>query len=68
MKTIRWRFFLPYTVEDSSRGKYSDVNVWNDDVVKMSEFLILEKGVRHPNSASLGHCQIFQLSCKKMET
>ena len=52
----------PYTVQNTASRKDSNVNVWYYDVMKMAELFILEKRVRHPNSVSFRHGQIFQVS------
>lgn len=57
------KFYIPYAVEYSSRGKYPDVDVGHNDIVEMTKFLVLEESVWHPNPASLRHGQILQLSC-----
>ncbi len=40
---------LPNTVEDSAVGKDADVNVGDDDIVKMSLALVGEEEVGHPD-------------------
>ena len=49
----------PYTVQNTASREDSNVNVWYYDVMKMAELFILEKRVRHPNSVSFRHGQIF---------
>ena len=52
----------PYTVQNTASREDSNVNVWYYDVMKMAELFILEKRVRHPNSVSFRHGQIFQVT------
>ena len=50
---------LPYTVENISVGKYSNINIRHQYIVKSSLLFISKKRVWHPNFASISHCQIF---------
>ena len=51
--------WLPYTVENISVGKYSNINIRHQYIVKSSLLFISKKRVWHPNFASISHCQIF---------
>jgi len=55
----------PDTVEHVPIGEYSDVNVWNEDVVEAALLLVPEEGVRHPNLFSVSHREVLDLGCKK---
>ena len=57
--------YLPYTVEDITVRKYSDIDIRHQDVVEPPLLLIPEEGVGHPNFSSISHCQVFYSTCKK---
>ena len=60
-----WEFFsiwtsLPYTVEYFPIGEDSNVHVRDNDVVKMSCLLVLEKGIWHPYFVRISHGEVLQ--------
>ena len=57
--------YLPYTVEDITVRKYSDIDIRHQDVVEAPLLLVPEEGVGHPNFSSISHCQVFYSTCKK---
>ena len=51
--------YLPDTIENIARWKYSNIDIRHEDVVKSSLLLVPEEGVRHPNFPGIRHCQVF---------
>ena len=51
----------PDTVENITIGKDSDVEVWRENCVKPSDFLVPEESVGHPDLTGVGHRQILDL-------
>jgi hypothetical protein len=41
--------FVPDAVEHLSIRKYSDVDIVHEDIMEMSDFLVPEKRIRHPD-------------------
>ena len=58
--------YQPYTVEDITVRKYSDIDIRHQDVVEAPLLLVPEEGVGHPNFSSIRHCQVFYSTCKKL--
>ena len=48
----------PDAVENISIGEHSDVQVWSQNCVKSSNFLISKKSVRHPHFACICEGQV----------
>ena len=55
----------PYTVQDVAIWKYSNVEIWLQNIVKSADFLVSEKCVRHPNFGGIGHRQISDFVWKR---
>ncbi len=55
---------LPDAVQDISVWKYPDVNVVDQDRVEVSNFLVAEKRVRHPDFARISQGKILQFALK----
>lgn len=51
---------VPDAVENLSCGENSNINVWHDDVVEVSELFVLEKRIRHPDAIRVRHRQVLQ--------
>ena len=54
---------LPDAVEDFAVGEDADVDVGDDDVVKVSFPFIGEEEIRHPDFIRIRQCQVLQFTC-----
>lgn len=57
--------FLPNTVKYSAIREDANVNVGNNDIVKMSLAFVGEKEIGHPNFVRIRQRQIFNFAYKK---
>ena len=57
---------VPDTIQDVSVWKDSDVDVVDEDRVKLSGFFVPEKSVRHPNFTRIRQCQILHSTCNEI--
>ena len=58
--------FLPYTVQNIAIRKDSDVEVWLNNVVKLTVFLVPKKGVGHPDFPGVRQSEVFDTTWKKI--
>ena len=52
----------PDTVEDVAIGEDPDVDIVDEDVVKVASLLVLKEGVGHPDLVGVCHRQVFNLT------
>lgn len=58
---------VPYAVQNRSVGKYTYINIWHNNVVKMSLFLVGKEQIGHPDSVGIRQREILQSSSEIVE-
>ena len=68
MTFIFWFYTLyilythPDAIENITIWVNSDIEVWLDDIVKLSLLFIPEERIRHPDFGAVGHCEVLDLA------
>lgn len=58
---------IPYAIEDRAIWKYAYVDIWHNDIMKVSFLFVREKQIGHPNPISLSKRKIFEPFSKIVE-